>query len=92
MPGREGRRRRTESGAAAVEFALVLPLLVVLVLGIISYGVMLSFRQTLSQATTEGARAAGGDPDRREEDRRRTAAVNVALLDGGVLHRREPAA
>jgi Flp pilus assembly pilin Flp len=56
---REGHpRRRTDNGAAAVEFALVLPLLVLLLFGIISYGVMLSFRQSLSQAAAEGARAA----------------------------------
>ncbi len=52
------RRRRCDDGAAAVEFALVVPLLLLLLFGIISYGVMLSFRQTLSQAATEGARAA----------------------------------
>jgi hypothetical protein len=41
-----------------VEFALLVPLLVLVLFGIISYGVMLSFRQTLSQAAAEGARAA----------------------------------
>ncbi|GEP36935.1 hypothetical protein NPS01_05980 [Nocardioides psychrotolerans] len=50
--------RRSQSGASAVEFALVVPLLLLLLFGIISYGVMLSFRQTLSQAAAEGARAA----------------------------------
>jgi Flp pilus assembly protein TadG len=54
--GRRGRRE--DRGAAAVEFALVAPLLLLLVFGIISYGYMLSFRQTLSQAAAEGARAA----------------------------------
>lgn len=84
MPGREGRRRRIETGAAAVEFALVVPLLVVLVLGIISYGVMLSFRQTLSQATTEGARAAAVTLiDAQKTDQGR-AAVNDALASTGV--------
>jgi len=51
-------RRRSDDGASAVEFALVVPLLLLLLFGIISYGVMLSFRQTLSQAAAEGARAA----------------------------------
>lgn len=58
-----GRARSTaasdrDRGAAAVEFALVVPLLLVLVCGIISYGFMLSFRQSVSQAAAEGARAA----------------------------------
>ncbi|WP_121252301.1 TadE/TadG family type IV pilus assembly protein [Nocardioides ferulae] len=57
MSVREARRRRQE-GAAAVEFALVAPLLLLLLFGIISYGYMLSFRQALSQGAAEGARAA----------------------------------
>jgi Flp pilus assembly protein TadG len=40
-----------------VEFALVAPLLMLLVFGIISYGYMLSFRQAISQGASEGARA-----------------------------------
>ena len=51
-------RARSERGAAAVEFALLVPVLCLLLFGIISYGVMLSFRQSMSQAATEGARAA----------------------------------
>lgn len=53
-----------ERGAAAVEFALILPLLLVIVVGIVNYGDMLSVRQSVSQAAAEGARAAavsGGD-------------------------------
>lgn len=52
-----GRSRRRDDGAAAVEFALVVPLLLVLVFGMITYGYMLSFRQGMSQGTSEGARA-----------------------------------
>lgn len=59
---RRGRRRRPESGAAAVEFALIVPILLVLVFGIISYGYMLSFRQAISQAASEGARSAAVTP------------------------------
>ncbi|MEX0426437.1 TadE/TadG family type IV pilus assembly protein [Nocardioides sp. DS6] len=60
MGGDRGAGR--ERGAAAVEFALVAPLLLLLIFGIISYGVMLSFRQSLSQAAAEGARAAAVAP------------------------------
>lgn len=57
------RRRRAgecgdERGAAAVEFALVVPFLLLILFGVISYGWMLSFRQALSQGAAEGARAA----------------------------------
>jgi Flp pilus assembly protein TadG len=54
------RVRPDEHGAAAVEFALVVPLILVLVFGIIAYAYMFSFRQALSQAASEGARAAVG--------------------------------
>lgn len=53
---------RDVRGAAAVEFALILPVLMILVFGIINYGDMLSVRQSVSQAASEGARAAAVDP------------------------------
>jgi len=79
-PGR-GRRDR---GAVAVEFALIMPILVTLVFGIISYGYMLSFRQAISQGAAEGARAgavtdAGGDVAASAR-----GAVNNALDSYGV--------
>ena len=52
------RTARSESGAAFVEFVLVLPFFLFLIFAMVSYGGMFSFRQTLSQAATEGARAA----------------------------------
>jgi Flp pilus assembly protein TadG len=51
-----------ERGAVAVEFALLVPVLLALVFGTIAYSYMFSFRQTLSQAASEGARAAVGAP------------------------------
>lgn len=62
MP-RWGSRSRDDRGAAAVETALCLCFLVLpLVFATISYAYMLSFRQSLSQAATEGARAAAVAP------------------------------
>ena len=52
------RRRRREAGVAAIEFAMVLPLLVAMVLGIVYYGMVLALEQTLTLAAAEGARAA----------------------------------
>lgn len=43
-------------GAAAVEFALVLPLVLLLVCGIVDFGRMLNVQITLSAAAREGAR------------------------------------
>lgn len=58
LPGKRS-SRRDQSGAATVEAALILCFLVIpIVFGILSYGYMLTFRQSLSQAATEAARAA----------------------------------
>ncbi|MBM9460410.1 pilus assembly protein [Nocardioides sp. zg-536] len=51
-----------------MEFALIVPVLLILVFGIIDFGFMLNDRQAVSQAAAEGARAAavavGGDEER----------------------------
>ena len=74
-------RRRNHQGAAAVEIALVAPLLMLLVFGVISYGYMLSFRQALSQGAAEGARAAAVSPFPDAADKEQSAldAINDAL-------------
>jgi Flp pilus assembly protein TadG len=46
-----------ERGAAMIEFALAATLLLVLLFGIITYGYVLSFKQGMTQAAAEGARA-----------------------------------
>jgi Flp pilus assembly protein TadG len=50
--------QRGERGAAAVEFALVLPLLVVLVFGIVEFSIAYNHKQGLHAAAREGARLA----------------------------------
>ena len=62
-PGTEsrvsGRKRvRKARGAAVVEFAVVLPLLLTILFGIIEYGWVFMVRQTLQTAAREGARVA----------------------------------
>jgi Flp pilus assembly protein TadG len=52
-PGHKGRR-----AAAAVEFALVAPLLVMLILGMVELGRMLMVQQILTNSAREGARKA----------------------------------
>jgi Flp pilus assembly protein TadG len=49
-------RRRADRGAAAVELALVLPLVLLLVCGIVDFGRILNMQITLSGAAREGAR------------------------------------
>ncbi len=48
----------SERGQTAVEFALVLPLLCVLLLGIVQLGIVFNHSQTLTDATRVGARKA----------------------------------
>lgn len=50
-------RGASERGAAAVEFAFIAPFLLILIFGVIAYGYMLAFRQSMSQAAAEGSRA-----------------------------------
>lgn len=47
---------RSEAGTAAVEFALVLPILITLVLGIVEYGRLYNLQISLSNAAREAAR------------------------------------
>jgi Flp pilus assembly protein TadG len=53
-----------DRGAVAVEFALVLPLLLVIVFGVIDFGRAFNAQVTITQAAREGGRlAALGQPD-----------------------------
>ncbi|GAA4802570.1 hypothetical protein GCM10025786_01380 [Nocardioides caeni] len=76
--------RRDVRGAAAVEFALIMPILLILVFGIISYGYMLSFRQAISQGAAEGARAAAVSQDPGSQESDAIDALNEALDSYGV--------
>jgi Flp pilus assembly protein TadG len=79
--GHRSTRSRDERGASAVEFALVLPILVLFLFGIITYGYMFSVRQALTQAAAEGARAAAVAPAGHSSSKA-VQAVNSAL--GGL--------
>jgi Flp pilus assembly protein TadG len=50
-------RHRDERGAEMVEFAFVVVLLIMLLYGIVSYGLILSAQSTVTQAAADGARA-----------------------------------
>jgi hypothetical protein len=60
---------KDQKGAAAVEFAIVLPLLVVLVFGMIEFGILYYNQQVITNASREGARAGiVGDCNKRLDD------------------------
>ena len=67
MTRRPARGGALDRGAAAVEFALLLPLLLLLVFGIIDFGRALNAQVTLTQAAREGARLDRAEPAERGE-------------------------
>ncbi len=80
------RHERGERGAAAIEFAILLPVLLVLLFGIIEFGLVLSTKISLTQAVREGARLSSfpaqtdGDVRQRVQD----AATPVAVTAGSI--------
>lgn len=54
---RWGGLRRDERGAAAIEFALLLPVLLLLFFGIIQFGLLFSVHSSMQNASREAARA-----------------------------------
>ena len=75
--------RKSEQGSAAVEFALILPVLASILFGTIDFGRMMWFQEVLANATRVGARQAtlfGAGNGQAAV----TAAVANALATGGV--------
>jgi len=72
-----------ERASAVVEFALVLPLVLVVLLGIVEVAVLARSEIQLVHAAREGAREAAASPD----TRRAAAAVRSALGQAGASAR-----
>jgi Flp pilus assembly protein TadG len=51
------KKLRREAGGAAAEFAIILPLLIFFIFGIVEFGFLLYNKQVLTNASREGARA-----------------------------------
>lgn len=73
-------RRRSESGAALVEAAIILPVLMVFLLGIIEFGLVYATGATATGSSRSGARlaAAGYAPAKTSAATRRAAADQIA--------------
>lgn len=82
------RRSRRDSGQALVEFALILPLLLLMILGLVDFARAWGFYQVITDAAREGARTvvvAWEDTPTPEEKRTRAYnAINAALARGGI--------
>lgn len=53
-----GRKRREERGAAAVEFALIMPIFLLLLFGIIDFGYMINRSSVINNAARDAVREA----------------------------------
>lgn len=79
--------KQSERGAAAVEFALLVPILIMLLLGIMEFGRAYNVQVTLTHAAREGARSMAIN---KNQDTARTAVKNAtshlspALEDGHI--------
>ncbi len=83
IPPRRRLIQRGESGAAAVEFALVVGLFVFILYGLISFGMILATKQRVTNAAAEGARAAVGQTTPADAVTAATARVLAAGLPVG---------
>lgn len=81
---------RDQRGAVAVEFVLVLPILLVLVFGIIDYGVVLAQQLSLSNSARQAARFAVVDVEGRVcgdiEAQAREASVTIGMQPGDPVY------
>jgi Flp pilus assembly protein TadG len=79
----ENKGRRRERGAVAVEMALVLPMLFLLMFGILEFGRFFWMQHSVTAAATEGARMAILDPGI-VSDAEVNAWTEQVAADGGV--------
>lgn len=88
MRWRNSRHGRTERGAAAVEFALVVPLLLLLLVGIVNFGFVFAQQISLNNAARQAARYAVVDgrtcADIKTEGKTAAETVGMTIADGTV--------
>jgi hypothetical protein len=75
------RRLKSQRGAELIEFALIFPLLLLVLLGIVDFGFLFQRYEVLTNATREGARLAAL-PNYTDDDVKRR--VCQFLMTGGV--------
>ncbi len=81
------RERRSRQGSAAIEFALVGPLLIVMLVGMVVYGGWMWLAQSVQTLATESARAAVGGLNAAERIGLAQAFVAAEAEDGAGLAR-----
>lgn len=81
---RRKRKHKSQEGAAAVEFALVLPLLVILLLGLIDFGHLFFSVNTITNAAREAARRAAVQDNAADAEEAADEAANQYLAPAGL--------
>ena len=74
-------RFRSQHGQAATEFALILPLLALLLFGVIQFGIVFKNYLTLTDAVRSGSRVAAVSRQHPDRVNRTTSAVRTAAAD-----------
>lgn len=80
-------RKQSERGAVAVEFALLLPVLLLLVLGVMEFGRAYNTQLTLTNASREGVRVmaiSNNAAAAKTAAKNAAASLNPALADGNI--------
>lgn len=75
------KRKKDESGAAAVEFALVVPVLLTLIFGIVDFSLAFNYRTQLNNAAIQGARHYVLTGNKTES----VAVINSAVPSGSAI-------
>lgn len=78
------RKTRSESGQSIVEFALVVPLILVLVLVLVDFGKAMNYWLDLTRVANEGARLAVVSPSLPTESSIRARLLSNELRNGGT--------
>lgn len=75
----KGRDRRSDRGTAAIEFAILLPVLMLILMGTLEWGRYFTFRESVIHAAREGARG-GTLLDATATDARAAATAYLSTL------------
>lgn len=86
------RLARNESGAAAIEFGIIAPVLLLMLFGLLQLGVMFNAQAGLKNAVAEGARFATIYPTPNDDQIRtritdRSFGMQTALIEGPTITR-----
>jgi len=88
---RLGRKSRRSDGQALVEFALLVPLLIIIVLGIVEFGRIWMTMNVLASAAREGARvAAVTSPDHTQVETAVENTLSAANITGATITTTDP--